>query len=68
MLIDHLVKEPETSKIHVYSVTKKQEQEAFKKNLVNALNPQMILDFGDKKVINEARTRNDAHFIIYSAT
>ena len=52
-LIDHLVKEPETSKIHVYSVTKKQEQEAFKKNLDNALHPQMIMDFGDKKVINE---------------
>lgn len=53
MLIDHLVKEPETGKLHVYLVTKKQEQEAFKIKLVNALNPQMILDFGDKKVINE---------------
>lgn len=52
-LIDHLVKEPLTGKIHVYSVTKKHEHEAFKKNLNNALNPQMILDFGDKKVINE---------------
>lgn len=52
-LIDHLVKEPETGKLHIYSVTKKQEHEAFKKNLDNALNPQMILDFGDKKVINE---------------
>ncbi|MHB8260935.1 MAG: hypothetical protein ACYDCN_03820 [Bacteroidia bacterium] len=52
-LIDHLVKEPETEKLHVYAVTKKQEHEAFKKNLDNALNPQMILDFGDKKVINE---------------
>lgn len=52
-LVDHLVKEPETSKIHVYAITKKQEQESFKKNLGNALNPQMILDFGDKKVINE---------------
>jgi hypothetical protein len=52
-LIDHLVKEPETGKIHVYSVTKKQEHEAFKRNLENALNPQLILDFGDKKVINE---------------
>jgi hypothetical protein len=53
ILIDHLVKEPETGKLHVYSVNKKQEQEAFKKNLDNALNPQLILDFGDKKVINE---------------
>jgi hypothetical protein len=52
-LIDHLVKEPETGKIHVYKITKKQEQEAFKKNLDNALNPQMIMDFGDKKIINE---------------
>lgn len=52
-LIDHLVKEPETGNLHIYSVVKKQELEAFKKNLSNALNPQMILDFGDKKVINE---------------
>ncbi len=52
-LIDHLVKEPETGKLHVYSITKKQEHEAFRKNLENALNPQLILDFGDKKVINE---------------
>lgn len=53
MLIDHLVKEPETQRIHVYSITKNQEQEAFKKNLENALNPQLIIDFGDKKIINE---------------
>lgn len=52
-LIDHLVKEPETSKIHVYKITQKGEHSAFKKNLENALNPQMIMDFGDKKVINE---------------
>lgn len=52
-LIDHLVKEPETSKLHVYKVTLKGEHSAFKKNLDNALNPQLILDFGDKKVINE---------------
>ena len=52
-LIDHLVKEPETSQIHVYDITKKQEHEAFKKNLLNALHPQQLLDFGDKKVINE---------------
>lgn len=52
-LIDHLVKEPETGKIHVYKITKKQEHKAFKKNLDNALNPQMIMDFGDKKIINE---------------
>lgn len=52
-LVDHLVKEPETGKLHVYSITKKQEHEAFRKNLENALNPQLMLDFGDKKVINE---------------
>ena len=52
-LIDHLVKEPETSKLHVYKITQKGEHADFKKNLENALNPQLILDFGDKKVINE---------------
>jgi hypothetical protein len=52
-LIDHLVKEPETSKLHVYKIIQKGEHAAFKKNLENALNPQMIMDFGDKKVINE---------------
>jgi hypothetical protein len=52
-LIDHLVKEPETGKLHIYKVTHKQEHTAFKKNLENALHPQMLLDFGDKKVINE---------------
>ena len=52
-LIDHLVKEPETGKLHVYRINLKGEHSAFKKNLDNALNPQMILDFGDKKVINE---------------
>lgn len=53
MLIDHLVKEPETKKLHVYRINLKGEHSAFKKNLDNALNPQMILDFGDKKNINE---------------
>ena len=52
-LVDHLVKEPETGTIHVYTVTQKMEFEAFRKNLENALNPQLALDFGDKKVINE---------------
>jgi hypothetical protein len=53
MLIDHLVKEPQTSNLHVYKVTQKGEHLAFKKNLDTALSPQMIMDFGDKKVINE---------------
>ena len=35
-LIDHLVKEPETSKLHVYKVTQKGDHAAFKKNLENA--------------------------------
>ncbi|MDD8018032.1 MAG: hypothetical protein PHP42_06635 [Bacteroidota bacterium] len=52
-LIDHLIKEPEIEKIHIYSVTKKQDHDAFQNNLKNALNPQTVLDFGDKKVINE---------------
>jgi hypothetical protein len=52
-LIDHLVKEPETGKLHIYKVIQKGDHSAFKKNLENALNPQMIIDFGDKKVINE---------------
>ncbi len=52
-LIDHLVKEPETGNLHVYKVTQKGEHLAFKKNLDAALSPQMIMDFGDKKVINE---------------
>ena len=52
-LIDHLVKEPETRKLHVYRINLKGEHSSFKKNLDNALNPQMIMDFGDKKVINE---------------
>lgn len=52
-LIDHLVKEPETGKLHVYRINLKGEHSAFKKNLENALNPQLIMDFGDKKVINE---------------
>ena len=52
-LIDHLVKEPETSSLHIYRITFKGDHQAFKKNLENALNPQMIIDFGDKKVINE---------------
>jgi hypothetical protein len=52
-LVDHLVKEPETGKLHVYRINLKGEHSAFKKNLDNALNPQMIINFGDKKIINE---------------
>jgi hypothetical protein len=52
-LIDHLVKEPELGKLHVYKIQQKGDHSAFKKNLENALNPQLTLDFGDKKIINE---------------
>lgn len=52
-LIDHLVKEPELGKLHIYKILQKGDHADFKKNLENALNPQLTLDFGDKKVINE---------------
>jgi len=52
-LVDHIVKEPQTNKLHIYKVTQKGENSDFKINLANALNPQLIIDFGDKKVINE---------------
>jgi len=52
-LIDGLVKEAELANTHVYTVVKKGEHDAFKTNLENALNPQLLLEFGDKKVINE---------------
>ncbi len=52
-LIDHLVKEPETRKIHTYRMNLKGEHSTFEKKLKNALSPQLIMDFGDKKVINE---------------
>jgi len=54
-LIDGLVKDPELANTHVYTVIKKGEHDAFTMNLRNALNPQLMLEFGagDKKVINE---------------
>ncbi len=52
-LVDHLVKDSEINKIHIYRPTLKGEHEAFKKNLKDSLNPQLMLDFGDRKVINE---------------
>ena len=45
-LIDHLVKEPETGKLHVYKVTQKGDHAAFVKNIQNALNPQLIVNSG----------------------
>jgi len=52
-LIDHLVKEPETEKLHIYRINIKGEHTVFKRKLENVLNPQTNIDFGDKKIINE---------------
>ena len=52
-LVDHLVKETETRKLHIYKITQKTEHEVFKKRLLNALSAQATFDFGDKKIINE---------------
>ncbi len=52
-LIDALVKDSEISKIVIYNILRKGEHENFKTNLKNALSPQLLLDFGDKKIINE---------------
>ena len=53
LLVDHLVKEPDTSKLHIYKITKKAEHNAFSKKLKKCLHPQMEFEFGDKKSINE---------------
>jgi hypothetical protein len=52
-LVDALVKEPQTAKLHVYKITQKGDHATFKRRLEEALKPQLVLDFGDKKVINE---------------
>jgi hypothetical protein len=52
-LVDALVKEPQTAKLHVYKITQKGDHATFKRRLEDALKPQLVLDFGDKKVINE---------------
>lgn len=52
-LIDHLVKEPELGKLHIFKITLKVEHEAFKKIFERCKNPQLKLNFGDKKNINE---------------
>ncbi|MEQ9062789.1 MAG: hypothetical protein RIE58_01340 [Vicingaceae bacterium] len=53
LLIDHLIKEPQTNNIHVYNIINKGEHVTFQKRLSECLNPQIKLDFGDRKVINE---------------
>ena len=53
MLVDHLVKEPELSKLHIFKVTNKLDHNAFKKVIDKSLSIQTRLDFADKKIINE---------------
>ena len=53
MLTDHLVKEPELSKLHVFKVITQLEHTAFKKVIDRCLDKQIRLDFFDKKNINE---------------
>ncbi|MDR0390321.1 MAG: hypothetical protein LBH59_00305 [Planctomycetaceae bacterium] len=52
-LVDHLVKEPETEKLHIYKIAQKGDHGIFKTKLEEALKPQQKFDFGDKKIINE---------------
>ncbi|MBK7104797.1 MAG: hypothetical protein IPH62_05895 [Ignavibacteriae bacterium] len=52
-LVDHIVKEPETQKLHIYKVSNKNEHTVFYKLLKTCLNPQFLLEFADKKIINE---------------
>jgi len=52
-LIDHIVKEPNTGMLHIYRLNLKGEHSVFKRKLETALNPQFILDYGDRKDINE---------------
>jgi hypothetical protein len=52
-LVEHLVKEPELGRLHVFKVTTKLEHNAFKKIIETSLNPQIRMNFGDKKSINE---------------
>lgn len=54
LLIDHLVKENETSLIMVYKITDSTEYKEFKKKLKLALEPQIRIDLADKKVITES--------------
>ena len=53
LLIDHLVKEPELSLLHVFKITLQVEHNAFKKVIDRCLNPQLSLAFSEKKNINE---------------
>jgi hypothetical protein len=52
LLVDHLVKEPELTKLHIFKVTATAEFNAFKSVLDRCMG-QTRLEFGDKKDINE---------------
>jgi len=53
LLVDHLVKEPELSLLHIFKITLQVEHNAFKKVIDRCLNPQLRLAFSEKKNINE---------------
>jgi hypothetical protein len=53
LLVDHLVKEPDVSKLHIFKILKKSEYNIFRKKLSEALSPQMGFGFIEKKSINE---------------
>lgn len=53
VLVDHLVKEPDVSNLHIFKILKKSEYNAFRKKLSEALSPQMDFGFIEKKSINE---------------
>jgi hypothetical protein len=53
LLIDHLVKEPELSLLHVFKITIQVEHFAFKKIIDRCLDSQLSLAFSEKKNINE---------------
>jgi hypothetical protein len=53
LLVDHLVKEPELTLLHIFKITLQVEHSAFKKVIDRCLNPQLSLAFSEKKNINE---------------
>lgn len=50
LLVDHLVKEPDVSEIHIYKILKKSEYNAFRRKLSASLSPQMGFGFIEKKI------------------
>ena len=53
ILVDHLEKEPLTRELRIWKVQKKTDFTTFKKVVEAALDPQLELEFGSKKEINE---------------